>query len=263
MKSNQLIYDGLIHPDFSNAELLNKTIDYLKKNYNVQGALAVPLPGQVEDIVKYIEMCKSYSFFRPVGLFNPLDLDIEKQIVLYKKYDCVAIKVHPRFSEWNWLSKEGLKVFNELMYQCSNYNLPIMFCTYFSSNKKLSLTSDPIYEITNLLLKYNQLRLILLHGGGVRILEYLEHFRHWDQILIDISYTLTKYDGSSVDLDLAYAFKNYDKKLSFGSDIPYCKYDVVTKKVAKLADEAKLDKKDNKMNNIMFKNITDFLNIKI
>ena len=46
MKSNQLIYDGLIHPDFSNAELLNKTIDYLKKNYNVQGALAVPLPGQ-------------------------------------------------------------------------------------------------------------------------------------------------------------------------------------------------------------------------
>ena len=263
MKNDQLIYDGLTHPDFSNAELLNNTIRYLREHHNVEGALAVPLPGQVNDIVKYFEMCKSFSFFKPVGLFNPFDLNIEKQVILFKKYDCVAIKVHPRFSEWNWLSIEGLKVFNELMTQCSNYKLPIMFCTYFPSYKKLSITSDPIYEITNLLLKHKELRLVLLHGGGVRILEYLEHFRYWDQILIDISYTLVKYEGSSVDLDLAYAFKNYDEKLSFGSDIPYCDYNVVTKKVDKLADEAKLVKKGMKINNIMYNNITKFLNIKI
>ena len=151
MKTKQFIFDGLTHPDFSNSELLINTIDYLKKRHNVIGALAVPLPGQVEDTLRYIKMCKLYNFFRPVGLFNPLDLNIEKQVILYKKNDCVAIKVHPRFSEWNWLNKQGLKVFNELMYQCNNYNLPIMFCTYFSSDKKLSLIADPIYEITNLL----------------------------------------------------------------------------------------------------------------
>ena len=263
MKKPTIIFDGLTHPDFNNIKAIEKTITYLKREYNVEGALAVPLPGQVKDIIKYIENCKLYNFFQPVGLFDPHDPNIEKQVMLYKKIDCIAIKVHPRFSEWDWTSLDGLKIFNKLMCECNNYNLPILFCTYFSSNKGLSLTSEPMYRITDLLSKYDQVKLLLLHGGGPRVLEYLEHFKYWDQILIDISYTLTKYDGSSVDLDLAYAFKNLDQKLSFGSDIPYCDYNILINKINTLAYKSNLDMESEKIHNIMYKNIVNFLNINL
>ena len=227
----------------------------------MQGALAVPLPGQVKNVNEYINSCKTFNFFKPVGLFNPHDINIEEQVSHFKKLKCAAIKVHPRFSNWNWIDGKGLKIFSKFIEQCDNYEMPILFCTYFTSDKKLSVNSDPLYIINELMSKYDKVKLVLLHGGCERFLEYVEYFRYWDQILIDISYTLTRFDGSSVDLDLSYAFKNLDQKISFGSDLPYCQYDIVIKKIIKLAKNSKLDFENQKITNIMYENIKNFLNI--
>ena len=101
----------------------------------------------------------------------------------------------------------------------------------------------------------------MLHGGCERILQYLEFFRYWDHVLIDISYTLTRFEGSSVDLDLSFAFKHLDRKVSFGSDSPYCDYDTLVAKLTKLAKNANLEFNSEKMNNVLHNNIKNFLNI--
>ena len=255
------IFDGLFHPSFDQETELLNLIKGLKNRYNVHGALAVPLPGQVNDINSYIASCSKFEFFKPVGLFDPHLKKVEEQVKNFKEARCFAIKIHPRFSCWDWTSSRGLKVFGDLIDKCEQYELPILFCTYFSTVKGHSLISDPLYLLGDLFSKFNKVKLVLLHGGCERILQYLEFFRYWDNVLIDISYTLTRYEGSSVDLDLSFAFKHLDRKVSFGSDSPYCDYDTLIAKLKKLADNADLEFNSEKMDNILYNNIKNFLNI--
>ena len=257
------IFDGLTHPNFSDKHKLYNEVNKLSKNFNVKGALAVPLPSQVDNVDNYIDTCKEFDFFYPIGLFDPFDLSIERQVSNFKNKKCYGIKVHPRFSEWNWSKDEGIDTLKILFENCSKYQLPILFCTYFPSKQELTPFVDPMYKLGSLISEFPKLKIILLHGGGVKILDYLEYFKNWDQVLIDFSYTILKYDGSSVDQDLTYSFKNLDKKISFGSDLPYCTYEMLISKIKLLVESSSLEITDSKIQNIMHDNIIKFLDIKI
>jgi hypothetical protein len=39
-------------------------------------------------------------------------------------------------------------------------------------------------------------------------------------VLLDLSFTLCRYEGSSVDLDIRYLFQNFDQRICVGSDNP-------------------------------------------
>ena len=120
------IFDGLFHPSFDQETELLNLIKGLKNRYNVHGALAVPLPGQVNDINSYIASCSKFEFFKPVGLFDPHLKKVEEQVKNFKEARCIAIKIHPRFSCWDWTSSRGLKVFGDLIDKCEQYELPIL-----------------------------------------------------------------------------------------------------------------------------------------
>ncbi len=63
-------------------------------------------------------------------------------------------------------------------------------------------------------------KIILLHGDDVNILGLMEICRPYQNVLLDLSFTLCRYEGSSVDLDLRFLFQNFDQRVCVGSDNP-------------------------------------------
>jgi predicted TIM-barrel fold metal-dependent hydrolase len=59
-----------------------------------------------------------------------------------------------------------------------------------------------------------------MHGGTVRLLETIEIVRSYNNVLLDLSFTICKYNGSSLDMDIQFAFDTYDRRICIGSDFP-------------------------------------------
>jgi len=48
----------------------------------------------------------------------------------------------------------------------------------------------------------------------------MEICRPYQNVLLDLSFKLCRYEGSSVDLDIRYLFQNFDQRICVGSDNP-------------------------------------------
>jgi len=59
-----------------------------------------------------------------------------------------------------------------------------------------------------------------MHGGDVQVLRYSELVRFNETLLLDLSFTMMKYRGSSIDTDLAYLFRKFDQRICIGTDHP-------------------------------------------
>ena len=126
----------------------------------------------------------------------------------------VGIKIHPRFSQISLRHKHLVPVIQE----AADYGLFACLCSYLA---------DPVWGPENTLANLAALmgrvrdeKLILFHGCTVRVLELMEIAKGFKNKLVDLSYTLCKYEGSSLDLDLKWLFKNCDRRVCIGSDHP-------------------------------------------
>ena len=63
--------------------------------------------------------------------------------------------------------------------------------------------------------------MVLLHGTGPTMMELYEIVRCYDHLLLDLSYTLMRYRGSSrLDADMHFLMKSTDQRVTVGSDFP-------------------------------------------
>ena len=74
-------------------------------------------------------------------------------------------------------------------------------------------------------------------------------------VLFDLSYTLCNYEGSSIDLDIRYLFKKFDRRICIGSDFP----EITIDKLRKRFDYFSVDIEYKKAINIAYKNIEEYL----
>jgi predicted TIM-barrel fold metal-dependent hydrolase len=63
-------------------------------------------------------------------------------------------------------------------------------------------------------------RIVLLHGGGPSLLEMAEVVRANPSLVIDLSFSLMQYEGSSIDLDIRWLMQQLDERLVVGSAMP-------------------------------------------
>jgi predicted TIM-barrel fold metal-dependent hydrolase len=253
------LIDSLTHPNFDeNSEDIKLKLTGL----GYQSALAVPLPYMTFDLAEYSERCYNSQFYYPVGLYQPHSIiSIGQQIELIKKNKCIAIKVHPRFSNWDWTSPSEAMHLGELFSICESYDLPIMFCCYFSCEAKNSIKRDPIYIFQDLMEKYPNLKIIFMHGGGHRILDFIELTRFNKNSLIDLSFTILKFHGSSIDLDIGYALRLFQNKIVLGTDAPYCNPDEVWKKIATYFDDGDVSGYNLRNHPVFGSNLRAFLSL--
>ena len=165
----------------------------------------------------------------------------------------LGIKLHSRIGDFLLsapLLPYTIDVANEL-------GLIVMLCTYFYSYRQ-SYTENNIEKLGDMLVKVNpESKVILLHGGSVRLLECMEIVRVFPNTLLDLSMTICKYDGSSLDMDIQYMFRKFDRRVCIGTDYPEANHKFLRERFNLFAANTTTEKAEN----IAFKNILSYTGI--
>jgi predicted TIM-barrel fold metal-dependent hydrolase len=98
-------------------------------------------------------------------------------------------------------------------------------------------------------------RVVLAHGGGVDLLRHAELVRHNDNLLLDLSFTLLKYAGSSIDADVAWLLAQFDRRVCVGSDHP----EFTPAELRTYLDRALAKLPRDKAENVAHRNLARFL----
>jgi len=188
----------------------------------VDRAVVVALAGFIEN--SFVEdACKRYADrLIPCASINPSEFsnsaDAAKQArVLLCDSRFPMLKLHPRLHKYDVLDSRCLSILDEI----AQGELPVAVWldTLFRYNGA-PMSRPPIDAIHKLVGKYPRIQFVLLHACGSEILQLADAIRDCRNVLLDISYTLCRYKGSSVDLDLSYLFRHFDERIVFGSDFP-------------------------------------------
>ncbi len=251
-------FDSLTHPSHQGEWLKGEdssfeALDKQKKKLAcVYKACAVNMPLCGMDNFKFYEECGKYSWLFPVARVLLKDLSIEG-IEKIRMIGYEAIKIHPR-----QLGLESIIPLRDVLEYCYKHEMTVFLCTYYYCDCKGWPSNDFLSELAKLITLF-PVKLVLLHGGGVRLLEFAEFVRFNENVILDLSLTIMKYRGSSLDMDLKFLFKNFDRRICVGSDHPeYLPSDVLMQ-LNSLANELELC--EVKLDNIAYNNLNKMLGL--
>ena len=263
------LFDSLTHPTldgnwilprYSGQAYIEELLGQMEK-YNVRWAFAVGMEGiggyQIDRFVSMVKETAPEVLF-PIAFFsfsNKDRTDLAAQLRSIKDKGYVGIKLHPRIGNI-MLDDDCLPFVIDL---ANEMGLAVLLCTYFYSNKQ-SCSVNNVAAIGDLLMKVNEKsKVVLLHGGGVRLLEMMEIVRAFPNTLLDLSLTMCKYSGSSLDLDISYMFKMFDRRICVGTDHPEFSHKLLRERFDYFAEGITREKAEN----IAFRNINSFVDLKI
>jgi len=249
-------FDSLTHPTISgdwykHEDSSFETLDHFKSSTPIAyKACAVNNPLFGCDNRSFYNLCSKRQWIFPVAGINSLD-NIEQQFDELIEIGYTAVKLHPRE-----LCITSLKQAEEVFDRCHKENIKLFLCTYYFSKITNWPTTDYLNDLAAI---FNQspCYTILLHGGGVRLLEFAEFVRFNHNCLLDLSLTINKYAGSSIDSDIRFLLHRFDQRICVGTDHPENSIESVIKRIQDL--QGNLDKE--KLNNILYKNLKNFLSI--
>ncbi|MCA9025236.1 MAG: amidohydrolase family protein [Planctomycetaceae bacterium] len=162
----------------------------------------------------------------------------------------VGIKLHPRLGGFTF-ENESLA---DLIQTADETGLFSMICTY-NYGKGLDLDRLSLGRLTKLLNSLDDPRVILLHGGTVAALEWAEAVRMWPNVLLDLSFTILRFKGSSLDADLRFLFRTFDERICVGSDHPQFSLVELRRRVQEFAQATTPDK----LAKIAYRNLDRFV----
>lgn len=258
------IFDSLTHPtpdgDWLDGRLSGQsTIDLLLEEMDsaeIGVALAVGMGSDVggydEESYAALVRSASNSLF-PVAFADPRRFDATAAKRLCD-LGYVGIKLHPRLGQFGF-DEPGIRVTIDA---AESAGLRTLLCTYPFSRAPLHsrLNSE---RLVDLLADVGEARIMLVHGGGVRLLEYVEIARAHPSVLLDLSMTMCKYAGSSIDADLRFALSAFDRRVCIGSDYPEYSPTTLRRRFADLG--AGLE--ESKLENAAFRNAARFFDIEM
>lgn len=184
--------------------------------------------------------------------FQNLEEDnITSRLKEIKQKGYVGIKLHPRFADFYLTDKRLPKVINT----ANELDLIPLLCTFFYSNKQ-SQNINNIETLGDLLMSIDKdSDIILLHGGLTRLLETMEMVRFFPNAILDLSLTLSKYEGIHIDHDIDYIFRLFDRRTTIGTDNPEISYEKLRERFNHFA----LNTTQEKAENIAYRNIHNLL----
>jgi predicted TIM-barrel fold metal-dependent hydrolase len=176
-------------------------------------------------LIESLEPGKSRDFGKVIqkenGLYGISSIDygskekMRREINELKENGYIGIKIHPRFQSLPW---EGTWL-ADMLNAANSAEMFVAYCTY-SFTRANEMRGEPYNFLVDAIGKVPEAKIILMHGGGTDVLKYSELVRHSENLLLDLSFTLCKYKGSSIDFDLRFLFENFDQRICIGSDFP-------------------------------------------
>ena len=158
----------------------------------------------------------------PVGAFDPSRFSSCEQAVsgardTLRDRGIVGFKLHPRLNRYDPLEQHCLAVLDEI----STWpQVPLVWICTFLHGPGIILKKPSVETLCELAVRFPAVNFVFVHGGGPDLLRLATAARSLPNTHFDLSYTMTRFAGSSVTLDLQYLFKTFDERLLFGSDFP-------------------------------------------
>lgn len=261
------LFDSLTHPTpdgtwldarfngFSTADELRRQMDAAEIANVMAVGMGKGVGGYCE--LKYAEWVRAeISAAYPVAYCNPMECVSSRESMTrhfrsVKHAGYVGIKLHPRMGNFKFCDSQVADV----ICAAKDAGLFSMICTYGFGNKTeySEISAHGLMTLLNAL--ENDVRLILLHGGLTNILEWSEALRSRPNVLLDLSFTLLRFEGSSLDLDIQFLFNTFDQRICVGSDHPQYSLLELRRRFDHFAGSVSLQKAQN----IGYANLRNFL----
>jgi predicted TIM-barrel fold metal-dependent hydrolase len=259
-----MIFDTLSHPTLTGKWIgRTQVIPTFENLYhdlcynNYKGACAIGMAG-IENYSheNFIQACNNYPTLVPIAGFGTQSIINHKEEIPYlSNLGYKGIKIHPRFSRVYPTTH-----FNHLVgtfKAAAAHNMVVYYCTYSHCVLKHYPSSEPLYDLIALLKETPDTKIVLAHGGDVQVLRYAELVRFNPNLLLDLSLTIMKYQGSSIDLDIRFLFQQFDRRICVGTDFPEYTHKQLLTRFNAFSEGISLEKQEN----IASKNIMSFLTI--
>jgi predicted TIM-barrel fold metal-dependent hydrolase len=204
---------------------LDASVDSLLSSMNqnnIHKSLILPLPGVTTN--EYVrEICFKYpDRFIEGSSFNPGIYSTPEESVSNFKKEIIdnnfkIVKFHNRLGGYGLSDSRYIETlkFNNLL----ENPIPVAICSIFhDKNQKISVV--PPNFIFDLSQELKNTKFLIMHGGGAWIFKVAEMIRNLNNVYLDLSYTISKYRESSIDLDIKWLCNNFDQRITWGSDSP-------------------------------------------
>ena len=251
------IFDSLTHPTLDGISHRGKpeaSFESLRNSLrenNFMGACAVGLDGIASyNHTTFMQKCREYPELVPIAAFNPMR---QQEIDIIEKLGYRGIKIHLRRSQ----AKLDAELLGKCFQLASHRNLTVFYCSYMHGPILTYPNEDPFFVLVKALKMAPGAKVIIMHGGDIQLLRYAELLRSNDNLLLDLSFTLMKYAGSSIDQDISFLLQNMDQRICLGTDHPDYDHQSVRQRFEQLGKHVTLEK----LENVACKNILNFLNL--
>ncbi len=256
------ILDSLAHPSLSgkwldqNANASFKTLLQQLTQANYIGACAIGMANlEGYQHRAFLSACRRYPNLYPVAGFSPQDGDsVKSQLAEIALLGYQAIKLHPRFSKLT----NDFEAISETFFQASKLGLKVFYCTYMHGSIAEYPTSDPFYSLVKAIKQAPNVQIVLVHGGDINLLRYAELVRFNPNLILDLSLTIMKYPGSSLDQDIRFLFQHFDRRICIGTDFPEYQPAELRQRFIHFGQQLPLEK----LTNIAHLNLERFLGVK-
>jgi predicted TIM-barrel fold metal-dependent hydrolase len=189
--------------------------------------------------------------FVPVGSLNPARLRdvsaVRKPVADIAKTGFAGLKLHPRLNGYDPLDDRAVAAIRS----AGEEGLVVFLDTLF--RQKSVATVHPADVADQLAVRCPHTRIVLLHGGGSALLQMADVVAAHPNLVLDLSFTLLRYQGSSLDADLKYVFRMLDRRTVVGSDFPEYTPAEVLARFRELAG----DIAEEKQANMLHKNLSE------
>ena len=220
-----LFFDSLTHASRSGAWLDADHFDASVSRLLNEAAAMGPYKACLVNIAGYsdndelADIAASHpDLFVPIAGIDPSAFsehrDIDSELRSIKDQGFAGIKLHPRLNDFDPLDSHCLHTIQ----QAGRIGLVVFIDTLF--RQRTRTVSHPADIIDKIAFTCSDSRIVLLHGAAGAMLDIYETVRMRSNLLLDTSFTLMRYAGSSVDDDIRFVFKTLDQRTTVGSDFP-------------------------------------------
>ncbi len=254
-----MIIDAHLHLDDRIEGPPNLAVEELLKqleNSKIQKAVVIHLENQRWSKEEFIEsISKDHNLIGFVNI-NPNNENAIKDLEYsIKDLKFKGLKLHPRLQNFEINSKKV----NELVKYAGELKIPVLIDT-FPDGFSLSRGFD-VKKFAEVAIQNPKTKFIWAHCGGHYVIDFMMVAKRFDNIFMDISYSLLYYLKSNISHNIIYAMKSMKfEKIMYGSDYPDRNIKETLDKTKKYFIEHKLSQE--KINKILYENANNFFNWK-
>jgi len=205
------VFDSHIH---FNMKVNNPIEDFKEQTKNLDGFILI-LNNSEEKNLFEDEFLENFEVLYPLSAIA-INYELAASQFIERMRNLkikIGIKLHPRLSN---ISIDKFKLIAKNLEKL-NFDFIIVDCFYYGS----SLETHTNLELSIFIAKYfKDHKILLAHGGGHKVLEFMLFTRDLENVYYDFSFTIAYLRNTSIWLDLINFFRFNEEKILFGSDYP-------------------------------------------